>query len=133
MSRLEEWTRETEAAALERLRAAAEARRPTPVLLVYTRQSVSDFDAEGRPRGPSLDQQLDAVLQRPDVQGLAFEHFQDAARPGTETPKRPGELALTERSRAAPAWERGPVAVGRAARAATNSIGNTIMHQVYRL
>ena len=48
MSRQDEWTRETEAAALERLRAAAGAHRQTPVVIVYTRQSVSDFDAEGR-------------------------------------------------------------------------------------
>jgi hypothetical protein len=66
MSRQDEWTRETEAAALERLRAAAGAHRQTPVVLVYTRQSVSDFDAEGRPRGPSLSQQLDAVMRRPE-------------------------------------------------------------------
>ena len=110
MSRQEEWTRESEAEALERLRAAAGHGRATPVLLIYTRQSVSDFDAEGRPRGPSLDQQLDAVLQRPDLQGLAFEHFQDADRSGKETSKRPGYLALMERIRSAPAGDVGAVA-----------------------
>jgi hypothetical protein len=81
VSRQHEWTRESEVQALERLRAAATAGRTTPALLVYTRQSVSDFDAEGR-RGPSLDQQLDAVLHRPEMEGLAFEHFQDADRSG---------------------------------------------------
>jgi site-specific DNA recombinase len=82
----------------------------TLVLLVYTRQSVSDFDAEGRPRGPSLDQQLDAVLRRPELAGLTFEHFQDADRSGKETSKRPGYLALIERIRTAPAGEIGAVA-----------------------
>jgi len=46
VSRQDEWTRETEAAAVARLRAAADAHRTTPVVLVYTRQSVSDFDAD---------------------------------------------------------------------------------------
>jgi len=90
MSRQDEWTREIEAAALERLRSAANAHRPSPVVLVYTRQSVSDFDADGRPRGPSLSQQLDAVLRRPELEGLAFEHFKDADRSGKETSRRPG-------------------------------------------
>lgn len=90
MSRQDEWTRESEAAALERLRATAGARRPTPVVLVYTRQSVGDFDAEGRPRGPSLSQQLDAVLRRSELEGVAFEHFEDADRSGKETSRRPG-------------------------------------------
>jgi hypothetical protein len=85
MSRQDEWTRETEAASLERLHSAADAHRPAPVVFVYTRQSVSDFDADGRPRGPSLSQQLDAVLRRPELEGLAFEHFEDADRSGKET------------------------------------------------
>lgn len=80
------------------------------MLLVYTRQSVSDFDAEGRPRGPALDQQLDAVLRRPELEGLAFEHFQDPDRSGKETSKRPGYLALTERIRNARPGEIGTVA-----------------------
>ncbi len=49
MSRQDEWTRETEAAALERLRAAASAHRTTPVVLVYTRQSVSDTASYSAP------------------------------------------------------------------------------------
>ena len=52
-----------------RLRSAAEHRRPTPMVLVYTRLSVSDFDPDGRPRGASVDQ-LDAVLSRPELRGL---------------------------------------------------------------
>ncbi len=110
MSRLEEWTRETEAEALERLHAAAGPGRPRPALLIYTGQSVSDFDAEGRPRGPSLDQQLDSVLRRPELQGLAFEHFQDADRSGKETSRRPGYLSLIERIRSTAAGEVGAVA-----------------------
>lgn len=97
MSRQDEWTRESAVAALERLRAAAKAHRATPVVLVYTRQSVSDFDAVGRPRGPSLSQQLDAVLRRPELEGIAFEQFEDADRSGKETSRRLGYLALMDR------------------------------------
>ena len=61
VSRQDEWTRESEAEALERLRVAGGAGPQSPIVLIYTRQSVSDFDADGRPRGPSLNQQLDAV------------------------------------------------------------------------
>ncbi len=110
MSRQGEWTRETEVAALERLRSAASAHRTTPVVLVYTRQSVSDFDADRRPRGPSLSQQLDAVLRRPELEGLAFEHFEDADRSGKETSRRPGYLALMERIRTTQARQVGAVA-----------------------
>src|SRR5690349_8604197 len=122
MSRQDEWTRETEAAALERLRSAANAHRPAPVVLVYTRQSVSDFDADGRPRGPSLSQQLDAVLRRPELDGLAFEHFEDADRSGKETSRRPGYLALMERVRTAPASQIGGVAFYDADRLHRNDV-----------
>jgi DNA invertase Pin-like site-specific DNA recombinase len=122
MSRQDEWTRETEAAALERLRSAANAHRTTPVVLVYTRQSVSDFDADGRPRGPSLSQQLDAVLRRPELEGLAFEHFEDADRSGQETSRRPGYLALMERVRTAPAGQIGGVAFYDADRLHRNDV-----------
>jgi hypothetical protein len=54
VNRQDEWTRESEAEALARLHAAAGAGRQGPIVLIYTRQSVSDFDADGRPRGPSL-------------------------------------------------------------------------------
>ena len=89
MNRQDEWTRESEAEALARLRAAAGAGRESPIVLVYTRQSVSDFDADGRPRGPSLNQQLDTVTRRPELEGLAFEHFEDADRSGKETSSGP--------------------------------------------
>ncbi len=110
MNRHDEWTRESEATALERLRVAAGAGRLSPIVLIYTRQSVSDFDAEGRPRGPSLNQQLDTVTRRPELLGLAVEHFEDADRSGKETSKRPGYLALMERVRTAPAGHIGAVA-----------------------
>ena len=122
MSRQDEWTRETESAAVERLRAAAGANRQTPVVLVYTRQSVSDFDAEGLPRGPSLNQQLDAVIRRPELEGLAFEHFEDADRSGKETSKRPGYLALMERIRTAPAGHVGGAAFYDADRLHRNDV-----------
>ena len=110
MSRHDEWTRESEAEALERLRTAAGASRPAPIVLIYTRQSVSDFDSDGRPRGPSLSQQLDTVTRRLELQGLAFEHFEDADRSGKETSKRPGYLALMERIRTEPSGVIGAVA-----------------------
>jgi DNA invertase Pin-like site-specific DNA recombinase len=122
MSRQDEWTRDSESAALERLRAAAVTHRQAPILLVYTRQSVSDFDADGRPRGPSLSQQLDAVLRRPELEGLAFEHFEDADRSGKETSRRPGYLALMERVRSAPAGQIGAVAFYDADRLHRNDV-----------
>src|SRR5260370_25908815 len=100
MSRQDEWTRESEAESLERLRVAAGGPHG-PIVLVYTRQSVSDFDADGRPRGPSLNQQLDAVIRRPELLGLPFEHFEDADRSGKETSRRPGYLALMQPTRTA--------------------------------
>jgi len=57
-----------------------------------------------------LNQQLDAVTRRPELQSLAFEHFEDADRSGKETSKRPGYLALMERVRTAPAAQVGAVA-----------------------
>jgi DNA invertase Pin-like site-specific DNA recombinase len=56
-----------------------------------------------------LNQQLDAVTRRPELHGLAFEHFEDADRSGKETSKRPGYLALMERVRTAPAAQVGAV------------------------
>ena len=110
MSRLEEWTRETEAAALARLRSVAAGAGSRPLLLVYTRQSVSDFDRDGSARGPSLHQQLAAVSSRPELQGLPLELFQDADRSGKETSRRPGYLGLMERVRTAPAGAIGAIA-----------------------
>ncbi|MGI8608431.1 MAG: recombinase family protein [Candidatus Dormibacteria bacterium] len=92
----DEWTRESEAAALARLTERS-AEGATALVLVYTRQSQSDFDQAGNPMGPSLDQQLDAVTRRAELQGLRFEHYQDADRSGKETSRRPGYLAMIER------------------------------------
>jgi DNA invertase Pin-like site-specific DNA recombinase len=97
----EQWTRESEAAALARLRSGTTGPGSKPIVLVYTRQSVSDFDEKGLPVGPSLDQQLHSVLRLGELQGLAFEHFQDADRSGKETSKRRGYLAMMERIRSA--------------------------------
>lgn len=105
-----EWTREGEAAALTRLREAVTSTASRPVVLAYTRQSVSDFDDSGRLRGPSLEQQLDAVRRRPELQGLPLEVFQDADRSGGETSKRREYLRLMERVRAAQPGEIGAVA-----------------------
>ncbi|HYU64336.1 MAG TPA: recombinase family protein [Verrucomicrobiae bacterium] len=91
-------------------------------MLVYTRQSVSDFDTDGRPRGPSLSQQLDAVLRRPELEGLAFEHFEDADRSGKETSRRPGYLALMERIRTVPTGQVGAVAFYDADRLHRNDV-----------
>src|SRR6266545_664952 len=97
MSRQHEWTRESEAAALAELRQAAESSGRKPVVLAYTRQSKSDFNKDGSLRGPSLRQQLDSVLNRPELHGLPVEHFEDADRSGKETENRPDFLRLTER------------------------------------
>ena len=113
MSQHGEWTRESEAAALEQLRAAASAHRQTPIALVYTRQSVSDFDAEGRARGPSLSQQLDTVIRRPELEGLAFELCEVAFvpraghRPRTEL-RLMRSSASTSRSVSWPTQQPGP-------------------------
>ena len=108
MSGRGEWTRESEAQALASLQASAEGARPA--VLVYTRQSVTDFGPDGVPRGPSLNQQLDAVVSRPELHGLPIEHYQDADRSGKETARRPGYLALIERIHTAPADAIGAVA-----------------------
>jgi site-specific DNA recombinase len=92
MGRQEVWSGDTEQARAEH----------RGILLVYCRQSVSDIDEHGDIRGPSLNQQLDAVLRRPEFQGLTYEHFQDADRSGKETSKRPSYLAMMQRIRNAP-------------------------------
>jgi site-specific DNA recombinase len=99
----QEWTPEAEAAALASLRAACNQGDQQRVVLIYVRQSVSDFDAEGRLRGPSLQQQVDAVSQRSEFAGLCIEVFQDADRSGKETSRRGEYLRMLERiSLAAP-------------------------------
>jgi site-specific DNA recombinase len=96
----EYWDRELEERLLARLR-GRNAGGPKPLVLVYTRQSVSDFDDNGEPVGPSLSQQLDTVLRLSDLQGLEFEHYQDADRSGKETSRRPGYLNMMARIRSA--------------------------------
>src|SRR6202165_4913651 len=98
----------SEASGLARLRGQEPG--PKPLVLVYTRQSVSDFEDSGVPRGPSLNQQFDAVIRRPEFQGLTFEHFQDADRSGKETSKRSGYLAMWERISTAAPEEIGAIA-----------------------
>ena len=46
MNRQDEWTRESEADALDRLRAAAGAGRQSPIVLVYTRSATSMLTAD---------------------------------------------------------------------------------------
>jgi site-specific DNA recombinase len=108
MTGQEEWTRQTLAAAVARLR--GEDGRPRPVVLVYTRQSKTDFDKDGKPKGPSLEQQLDSVLRLPDLQGLEFEHYQDADLSGKSTAKRKDYLRLVERIQNAEPGEIGAIA-----------------------
>src|SRR5256885_245639 len=110
MTRQHEWTRESEAAALAALRQAEAGAGPKPIILAYTRQSKSDFNKDGTLRGPSLRQQLDSVVNRPELRGLPVEHFEDADRSGKETSKRPGFLRLMERLKTAAPGEIGAVA-----------------------
>ncbi len=110
MKRQDEWTRESEAAALAALRRIAEGSGPKPALLAYTRQSKSDFNKDGTLRGPSLRQQLDSVMNRPELVGLPIEHYEDADRSGKETSKRPDYLRMIERIHSAEPGEIGAVA-----------------------
>jgi site-specific DNA recombinase len=96
-----DWTFESEAAALADLRTAAPAPDRRRVVLVYARQSVSDFDQNGSLRGPSLQQQVDAVSHRTEFANQLIEVFQDADRSGKETSRRGGYLRMLERIRAA--------------------------------
>ena len=70
-----DWTRESEAAALAALRRVAEGGGVKPVNLAYARQSKSDFDKDGKLRGPSIEQQFDAVERIPELQGLPIPGF----------------------------------------------------------
>ncbi len=110
MNSQHEWTRESEAAALAELRRAAEGSGPKPALLAYTRQSKSDFNKDGTLRGPSLRQQLDSVMNRPELLGLPISHFEDADRSGKETSNRPDYLRMMERIYSARPGEIGAVA-----------------------
>src|SRR2546429_1596707 len=110
MTRQHEWTRESEAAALAALRQAEAGAGPKPIILAYTRQSKSDFNKDGTLRGPSLRQQLDSVINRPELQGQPVEHFEDADRSGKETSNRPDFLRLMARLHGAAPGEIGAVA-----------------------
>jgi DNA invertase Pin-like site-specific DNA recombinase len=106
----QEWTPEAEAAAIASLRAASNHDGQQRVVLIYARQSVSDFDADGRLRGPSLEQQVDAVTQRSEFAGLCVEVFRDADRSGKETSRRGDYLRMLERIKGAAAGEIAAVA-----------------------
>jgi len=69
-----------------------------------------------------LSEQLDEVLRRPELEGLASEHFENADRSGKETSKRPGYLALMDRLRTAPAGQIGAVAFYDADRLHRNDV-----------
>ncbi len=104
-TKVREWTAETERAALARLQ------REHPVVLIYARQSRSDFNPDGTPKGPSLEQQWADCERLPEVNGCPVERFRDANRSGKETTKRPGYIALMERIDAAPDGTIGAVVV----------------------
>ncbi len=92
-----QWSRESEQTALERLF------RDRPTLLVYTRQSRSDVDSEGRVIGISLDQQANAWRSRPELAYCPVEVFSDRDRSGKETSRRTGYQAMLERLCTTPA------------------------------
>jgi site-specific DNA recombinase len=106
----QEWTPEAEAAALADLRVARNHAGQRRVVLIYARQSVSDFDTEGRLRGPSLQQQVSAVSHRAEFACLCVEVFQDADRSGKETSRRGDYLRMLERVRTAAPGEVAAVA-----------------------
>lgn len=108
--RPDDWTRETEVAALAALRSAAAGDGPKPVILAYARQSKSDFDKDGNPKGPSIDQQFESIVSRPEFQGLSIERYYDADRTGGETSRRSDYQRLRQRIRDAMPGEVGAVA-----------------------
>ncbi len=90
MARPKEWTRETEDAALERLR-----REHLPVAL-YVRQSKTDYDKDGRVIGVSLDQQESDGRRMPEVAGCPVEVFRDPDRSGKDNLRKGVGRALVE-------------------------------------
>jgi hypothetical protein len=98
MSRQDEWRRETEAAALERLRSAANAHRTTPVVLVYTRQSVSDFDADGALPADQL-HPVQARLRRSSVWRPSLTAPGDSSSTGSTTGRRSASGVRSSTSR----------------------------------
>ena len=107
-----EWTRDDELAALRALRRAAEGPEPRPVVLGYGRQSESEFDKDGNPKGPSLDQQRETTERRPEFAGLRVEWYSDADIGGgaKDLYRRGGYHELRERIRSAAPGEIGAVA-----------------------
>src|SRR5438128_507064 len=99
------WTSDTERAALARLQ------REHPIVLIYARQSRSDFNPDGTPKGPSLEQQWADCERLPEVAGCPVERFRDANRSGKEATRRPGYIAMMERIDAARPGEVGAVVV----------------------
>jgi DNA invertase Pin-like site-specific DNA recombinase len=107
-----DWTRDDETATLAALRRAAEGAGPRPTVLGYGRQSKSDFDKDGNPKGPSMDQQRDSIERRPEFAGLPIEWYCDADKGGGEADRqRRGDYqALRERIRIGAPGEIGAVA-----------------------
>jgi DNA invertase Pin-like site-specific DNA recombinase len=91
MKRSTEWTQESEQAALARLQSAH------PLVLIYVRQSKSDFNSDGSIRGVSLDQQEVDARRIAAITGCPVEVFRDADRSGKESDRRPGYRAMMER------------------------------------
>src|SRR6266550_961712 len=91
-----QWSRESEQTALERVY------RERPTLLVYTRQSKSDVDDDGRVIGISLEQQANAWRSRPELANCPVEMFRDQDRSGRDTSQRDGYREMMERLRSAP-------------------------------
>ncbi len=116
------WTPQSEQRALERLRSEH------PIVLIYARQSRSDFDDDGNPKGPSLEQQKEDCSRLPEIAGCPVEFFQDADRSARErrrledlhglplTAKRTGWNAMMARIDTAPAGSIGAVAVHEGSR-----------------
>jgi DNA invertase Pin-like site-specific DNA recombinase len=98
------WTSDTEQAAVARVKAGG------VTVLIYTRQSVSDFDDEGRVTGASLAVQERLTRERPEFAKCKTEVFVDADVSGEDIKRRPAYQQMMERLRAAPAGSIGAVA-----------------------
>lgn len=91
------WTRQSEQLALERLVTKK------LVVLVYSRQSRTDVDAQGNEIGVSLKQQKAVARSRPEFAGCPIDdQYTDRDKSGKETSKRDGYNAMMERLRSAP-------------------------------
>src|SRR5205085_2631143 len=90
---------------------------------IYTRQSVSDFDASGHAKGPSLDQQYDSIIRQAAFQGMTVESFQDADRSGKEVSRRTGYQAMIRRIETAASGEVFAIGCYTADRLHRNALG----------